>query len=89
MKFYVIAYGNPEDKRQGIFSINFDEKTKNIKNGDLAVFSIDNVFYMRRFFEKNKTIILSHIDSSYEPIIITSSSNFKTYGKLVVTINEI
>ena len=65
------------------------EKTKNIKNGDLAVFSIDNVFYMRRFFEKNKTIILSHIDSSYEPIIITSSSNFKTYGKLVVTINEI
>ena len=31
MKFYVIAYGNPEDKRQGIFSINFDEKTKNIK----------------------------------------------------------
>ena len=65
------------------------EKTKNIQNGDLAVFSIDNVFYMRRFFEKNKTIILSHIDSSYEPIIITSSSNFKTYGKLVVTINEI
>ena len=28
MKFYVIAYGNPEDKRQGIFSINFDKKTK-------------------------------------------------------------
>lgn len=65
------------------------EKSKNIKNGDLAVFSINNIFYIRRFFEKDKTIVLSHINSSYDPIIITNSSDFKTYGKLVITINEI
>lgn len=30
MKLYVIAYGNSEDKRQGIFTIDFDEKQKQI-----------------------------------------------------------
>ena len=65
------------------------EKTKNIKNGDLAVFSIDDIFYIRRFFEKDNVIILSHINSSYEPIIVTNSTNFNIHGKLVVTINEI
>lgn len=65
------------------------EKTKNIQNGDLAVFSIDDVFYIRRFFEKDNVIILSHINSSYEPIIVTNSTNFNIHGKLVVTINEI
>lgn len=65
------------------------EKTKNIQNGDLAVFSIDDIFYIRRFFEKDNVIILSHINSSYEPIIVTNSTNFNIHGKLVVTINEI
>lgn len=31
MKLYVIAYGNNEDKKQGIFAISFDEKEKQIK----------------------------------------------------------
>ena len=65
------------------------EKTKNIQNGDLAVFSIDDIFYIRRFFEKDNVIILSHMYSSYEPIIVTNSTNFNIHGKLVVTINEI
>ena len=65
------------------------EKTKNIQNGDLAVFSIDDIFYIRRFFEKDNVIILSHINSSYEPIIVTNSTNFNIHGKLVLTINEI
>ena len=65
------------------------EKSKNIQNGDLAVFSIDDIFYIRRFFEKDNVIILSHINSSYEPIIVTNSTNFNIHGKLVVTINEI
>ena len=65
------------------------EKTKNIQNGDLAVFSIDDIFYIRRFFEKDNVIILSHINSSYEPIIVTNSTNFNIHGKLVVTIKEI
>ena len=58
MKFYVIAYGNPEDKRQGIFSINFDEKTKNIKL--LNFYPTENK--PASLIVKNEKIIMSSIN---------------------------
>lgn len=65
------------------------EKNKNIKNGDLALFSINDIFYVRKYFANDKTIVLSHVNSQYEPIIVNDSSDLKIYGKVVVTINEI
>lgn len=65
------------------------EKNKNINNGDLALLSINDIFYIRKYFKNDKTVVLSHINSQYEPIIVTDSSDLKIYGKIVVTINEI
>ena len=65
------------------------EKNYNLNNGDLVVVSLNNEFYIRRYFEKNNFIVFNHINSVYEPIILEKSSDFKIYGKLAVTINNL
>ena len=60
------------------------EKNKNINNGDLALFSINDIFYIRKYFKNDKTVVLSHINSQYEPIIVTDSSDLKIYGKIII-----
>ncbi len=67
MKLYVIAYGNNEDKRQGIFTINFDEKQKEIEL--LNFYPTENK--PASLVVKNNKIIMSSINQETKKGIIS------------------
>lgn len=65
------------------------EKTKEIINGETGLFSLNNEFLIRKYLQKETTIILHDDRFPNEPIVITEKDDFKFYGKIVIVINNV
>lgn len=70
-------------------SIAVIEKTKEISNEETGLFSINNNFLIRKYFQKETSRILYDERFSATPIIIGENEEFKFYGKVVIAINNI
>lgn len=87
MKLYVIAYGNNEDKRQGIFTINFDEEQKEIKlinfypteNKPASLVIKNNKIIMSSINKETKKGLISLINISDDNILTEEKSYEQDY----------
>lgn len=98
MKLYVIAYGNNEDKRQGIFSIDFDEKQKEIKllnfypteNKPASLVVKNNKIIMSSINQETKKGLISLINISDDNTLIEEKNYNQDYfySHLALSNNE-
>lgn len=74
----------------GIFpgDIVFIRKQENLENGEIGAILIENEATLKKFYQKDGTIILQSENDLFEPMIYTNG-NIKILGKLVATLSII
>lgn len=65
------------------------DKNKELNNGDMGVFNVNGTFYIRKYLKKDAVTVLYSDTFLCEPVVVTANDDFKAYGKVLITINEI
>ena len=59
------------------------EQTKQLKNGDIGIYFLDGNAYCKKLQESADSTSLISLNTKYAPIVISATSSFYTFGRVV------
>ncbi len=59
------------------------QKTDVLSNGEIGIFYLDGMAYCKQLKQDKDGIFLVSLNSKYQPISITTESNFKVFGRVL------
>ncbi len=59
------------------------KQTSVLNNGDIGIFYLDGMTYCKQLKRENEEIYLVSLNNKYEPIKVSSESNFKIFGRVL------
>lgn len=59
------------------------EQTKQLNNGDIGIFFLDGNAYCKKLQESADSTSLISLNTKYAPIVISETSSFYTFGRVV------
>ena len=86
------AFYMPDNSMENTILINetvlFDPKVNNLRDNSIGLFSLNQNFFVRRFYKIDNNIVLCSQNSEYPPIIIKPKDKFSILGLCVEKIYQ-